>query len=114
MKNVKRMYRVELMISTGIAQEIALLACRSNGGKYISLTDMESIAKVEVIKFPFLNQDISVNRIGENHLTIDKGTENLLAITEVEILELVDEPSPTLHRYSNTGIMDSDNQELLN
>ena len=114
MSNVKRMYRVELMISTGIAQEIALLACRSNGGKYISLTDMESIAKVELIKFPFLNQDISVNRIGENNLTIDKGTENLLAITEVEVLELVNEESPTLNRFAGTGIADENNKELLN
>lgn len=113
MSNVKRMYRVELMISTGIAQEIALLACRSNGGKYISLTDMESIAKVELIKFPFLNQDISVNRIGENNLTIDKGTENLLAITEVEVLELVNEDAPTLNRFAS-GIANPDNHENLN
>lgn len=87
MKTSKQ-YRIELTKSGGIAQDIAVLACISNGGKYISLTYMESIAKVDLIKFPFSNTDISVNRIGESNLTIDCGTENLLAITEVEIMEL--------------------------
>jgi len=84
----RNIYRIELKSIGGIANELATLAALSNGGKYISLKDMESIAKVDCIKLPTTNTNISVNLIGNNVLTIDRGTENLLVLTEVEIFEI--------------------------
>jgi len=109
------MYRIEQFVMTGVVNDIVLMAAMSNGGKkYIPLKYMADYVETERIKYPTLTGDISVNLIGENHLTIDKGVENLLAITEVEVLELIQEDSPTLNRYSNTGIANDDNKELLN
>ena len=111
----RKMYRIELKSIGGLANELATLAALSNGGKYISLKDMESIAKVECIKLPMTNEGVSVNPIGENVLTLDRGTENLLVLTEVEIMEL---DCPTLTRQDATdiltGIADEKNFEALN
>jgi len=110
----RKMYRVELTRSNSLSQDIAIMACLSNGsGKYISLTDMESVIKVDLIRFPVTNEDVSVT-VTNNVLTIDRGTENLLAITEVEIMELVDEECVTLTRYSQGTITDNEAKELLN
>lgn len=84
----KRMYRVELSQTNALAEQIAIAACLSNGsGKYISLQDMESIVKVDIIRFPTTNQYISVT-VTDNVLTIDRNEENILTITEIEICEL--------------------------
>jgi hypothetical protein len=121
----KRIYRIELTRSHTLAQEIAIMACLSNGsGKYISLQDMESIVKVEVIRYPASNDYITATRIGDT-LTIDAKDINILTITEVEIMEL-DKPQlsneearaiigvPTIDQYAKTGIADESNKELLN
>lgn len=122
----KRMYRIELTQTNSLSQDICIMASISNGsGKYISLQDMESIIKVDLIRFPTTNDGISVTVSG-NVLTIDRGTENILTITEVEIMEL-DKPqlsnqeakdiltgTPTIDRYENTGIADNKNHENLN
>ena len=72
----RKMYRVELTRSNSLSQDICIMACLSNGsGKYISLTDMESIVKVELIRFPTTNEGISVTVSG-NVLTIDGKNEN--------------------------------------
>lgn len=107
----KKLYRIEQQVMTGVVNDIVLMAAMSNGGKkYIPLKYMADYVETERLKYPTLTGDISVNLIGENNLTIDKGTENLLAITEVEILELVDEDAPTLNRYASqqvdNGIVD--------
>ena len=94
----KRMYRVELSKTNSLAEQIAIAACLSNGsGKYISLQDMESIVKVDIIRFPNTNDGVSVT-VTDNVLTIDRKhqdvisgdvtVENILTITEVEIMEL--------------------------
>lgn len=111
MSNVKRMYRIEQFVMTGVVNDIVLMAAMSNGGKkYIPLKYMADYVETERLKYPTLTGDISVNLIGENNLTIDKGTENLLAITEIEVLELIDEDAPSLFTYANqqvdTGIVD--------
>jgi hypothetical protein len=121
----KKMYRIELKKTSGLAQEMAILAALSNGGTYISLKDIDAIARTECKRYPSLNDNVSVNLIGEHDFTIDRGTENILVLTEVEILELdtpemtaneardiLDELSPTLHRQ--TSLLDDTNSELLN
>jgi len=114
----KKIYRIEQMEMKGIVNDLVLMAAMSNGRKrYIPLQYMADYVEMERLKYPVLTEGVKAT-ISENTLLIDetKGdkTINLLAITEVEIMELVDEPCPTLNRYANTGIANSDNQELLN
>ena len=95
-----KMYRIQLNALGGIANELATLAALSNGGKnYISLKEMEAIAKVDCIKMPYTNSDITVTVIGEHDLTIDRGTENLLHLTEISVLDLSEYSCPTVDRY---------------
>lgn len=94
--NLKSKYHVELKKFGGIAQEIAVMAIMSNGGKQFSLKDMESMFKMEAHKFPILTQYMTCNLIGEHQLTIDKGTENLLFIEERMMHELVAEDDDEL------------------
>lgn len=112
--NSKKMYRIEQMATNSIASEIITMAAMSNGtGKYIPLQYMADFVKVEKMKYPTLTEDVQVT-ISGNTLLLDRGTTNLLAITEVEVLELVNEESPTLNRFAGTGIADENNKELLN
>ena len=86
---------------------------------------MESIVKVELIRFPTTNEGISVTVSG-NVLTIDGKNENILTVTEVEIME-IEKPQlsnqeakdiltgvPTIDSYAGTGIADNNNHENLN
>ena len=90
-----KMYRIELRKNGGLASELCTLAALSNGtGNYVSIQDLVSVAKTEMIKYTGLNEGITVSLIGDHTLMLDKGTENLLCLTEVEILEL-DKPEIT-------------------
>jgi len=121
----RKLFRIELKSNNGLAREMALLACLSNGSKYIPLKDIDAVAKTELVRYPNLYDGISINPIGDNCLTIDKGTENLLVLTEVEIFELdapeitpqeakdlLDELNPVLNRQG--GIANPENKENLN
>jgi len=123
---MKKMYRIELKNSNRLAKEMALLACLSNGSKYIPLNEIEAVAKTELIRYPSLYDGITIHLI-DTTLLIDRGTENLLVLTEIEVMELdqpemtaqeakdlLDELSPTLHRQTNTGLLDDTTPELLN
>lgn len=109
----RKMYRIEQTQYHGIANDISLMAAVSNGSNnYVPLQYMADYVKGEKIKYPSLSDGITAT-ISENTLLIDltKGetTINLLAITEVEILEMANEESPTLFTYANqqvdTGIV---------
>jgi len=110
--NSKKIYRIELVKQGGVAQDIAILACLSNGGsKYISLETMVNIVEGDIIRYPSLNEGISATLTGGHTLTIDYKDTNLLAITELEVLSLADE-CPTIHRQGT--IMDENAKEILN
>lgn len=107
----KRIYRIELREIDSIFKDMVLEAAMSNGGTHIPLTEIASAANHLCRKYPTTGSCHTVNLIGDKVLTIDKGTENILVITEIEVLELIDEDAPTLSRY---GITDENNMELLN
>jgi len=121
----RKMFRIELTRSNTLAQDICIMASLSNGsGKYISLSDMESIVKVDIIRYPTTHDGITIT-VTDNVLTIDRKDENILTITEVEIMELATPQLsheearaiigvPTIDQYTNTGIADDNNKELLN
>ena len=111
--NSKLIYRIELASwnKQDIAEEITLLAALSNGGKYRSLKELSEHAKIEAMKYPGLNSDVSINIIGDNVLTIDKGTKSLLILTEVEIMEL---KQPEISPDEARSILREDIDEQLN
>lgn len=106
----RKMYRIELIVSDTIINELVILAALSNGGNYISLKEIAAVAKTNYIRYYGSGKDISINPIGEHCLTIDRGTQNLLVLTEVEIYAL---DVPTLDRQLE-GITDPKNAEALN
>lgn len=122
----KKIYRIELTERDSIFVDMVLDAAVSNGKDYVPLNEIESAAKALCRKYPTTGEMHSIT-LTNNVLTIDKGEQNIITITEVEILELpkpelsnqeakdlINEACPTLNRYSNTGIADENNKELLN
>lgn len=108
----KKIYRIELKdITSYIGKDVAIVAAYSNGGEYVSIHQLEGYAKIKKPELPALNKDISINLIGEDCLTIDNGTTNVLVIQEVEIYEL---DVPTLSRQEAQGLLNEQNHELLN
>lgn len=107
---MKTLYRIELKTTDTIFTDMVMMAAMSNGGEYIPLNQIADAADWLCKKYPSSGQYHSVNRIGEHCLTIDKGTENILVLTEVEIMEV-----PTLSSYENTGgILNPDLHECIN
>lgn len=86
--NKKLIYRIEMKIPDSLINELVLLAALSNGGQYISLMELQAVARTICIKNPFNGKGITITPIGDNVLSIDKGLENILLLTEVEITEL--------------------------
>lgn len=87
------MYRIELSERDSIFTDMALDAALSNSGNYVPLVEIEATAKALCRKYPSTGKYHAVT-LTNNVLTIDKGTENVLTITEVEIFEL-DKPQIT-------------------
>ncbi len=108
----RKMYRLELRDRDSIFTDMVLDAALSNGKAYVSLDQIAESANFYCRKYPATGSCHTVTLTG-NVLTIDKGVDNVLTITEVEILEL-DKPQisndearellagqcPTLNRYS--------------
>lgn len=118
-------YRIELREIDTIFTDMVLMAASSNGGDYKPLHKIADAADWICQKYETTGKCHTVNRIGEHMLTIDKGTTNVLTITEIEVMDLdmpqitsqeakdiLDELAPTLHRQ--TGLLDETNPELLN
>lgn len=124
--NSKKMYRIELKEIDSIFVDCIIRAAMSNGGDYEPLDKIADHADWLCKKYPSTGQCHTVNRI-DNVLTIDKGTQNVLILTEIEVLE-IDEPQvsaqdardildsvyPTINRYAGTGIDSPTNFENLN
>lgn len=109
----RKMYRIEQTRSMGLVNDVVVMAALSNGtDKYTSLVYMEAYVRSEMLKYPTLTDGIEVT-ISGNTLLIDKGTENLLCITEIEVCDLASE-APTVFTYAGTGIADHNNHELIN
>lgn len=121
----KRMYRIELTERDSVFTDMVLNAANSNGGNYVPINEIEATAKAMCRKYPTTGSMHTVNLIG-NVLTIDKGSVNIVTITEIEVME-IEAPqlsnqeakdiltgTPTIDRYLNTGIADNNNHEQLN
>ena len=92
--NMKQ-YRISLHKgSNQLAEQLALLAAKSNGGEYISLTELKGIVEGQKRLYPLSNEGVQCEIIGESVLHLDKpvsGEElpcTVLVIEEVELMEL--------------------------
>jgi len=123
----QKIYRILLTDRDSMFTDIALDAAVSNGSKYVSINQLAEVAKGMCRKYPSTGSCHTVNVIG-NVLTIDKETENVLIIEEVEVVDLempqisaqeakdlieaAKDEAPTLNR--NTGLADEQHEHLLN
>ena len=90
-----KQYRISLHKgSNQLAEQLALLAAKSNGGEYISLTELKGIVEGQKRLYPLSNEGVQCEIIGESLLHLDKpvsGEElpcTVLVIEEVEVMEL--------------------------
>ena len=90
-----KQYRISLHKgSNQLAQQLAVLAAKSNGGEYISLAELKGIVEAEKRLYPASNEGVQCEIIGESLLHLDcpvRGEElpcTVLVIEEVEFLEL--------------------------
>jgi len=124
----KKIYRIELKsMEWHIAKDIAVLASFSNGSETkLSLNELANHVKLHNSAVGGTQFTVSV--IG-NSLLIDRKTENLLHIQEIEVMELempqvsaqdardiLDNISgvPTIDSYIGTGISNPNAHENLN
>lgn len=110
----RKMYRIELTTLDYImAKDTALVAALSNGGgANINLIGLQAYANVKKAEMGY--KDVTVSLIG-NCLLIDKGTELLLKIEEVEVMDL-DVPTLTRQEAKDIleGLADDNHEHLLN
>lgn len=109
----KTLFRIELTEADSIFTDCVIMAATSNGGKTKSLKQIADHADWLCEKYETTGSTHTVNRIGEHNLTIDRGTKNILHITEITVMDLADE-TPTVHRYEGTGIDNGEAFENLN
>ena len=90
-----KQYRISLHKgSNQLAQELAILAAKSNGGEYISLQQLKAIVEAQRLLYPVTTEGVQCEIIGESLLHLDKpvsGEElpcTVLVIEEVEVMEL--------------------------
>lgn len=105
--NAQKMYRISLVNDfTYLTQSLVLMAARSNGGDYKSIAELKAVADTLILSAP----DYIAEQIGDNILHIDckKGEKyiHVLALTEIEVMDLLDADAPTINRYA-TGIIET-------
>ena len=68
---MKKYYRITILKASHIAEQIALLAAKSNGGDYLSIHELIAAAKVFKMVYPALSGEFTPEPIGDNQLVID-------------------------------------------
>jgi len=87
-------YRIKLFSGADkLAQDIALLAAKSNGGQWVSLTQFQGIIEAEKLLYPTLYNGYTGEVIGDRvfHLDVPAGGgeyKTVLAIEERELFEV--------------------------
>lgn len=89
----KTIYRTALFSgSDTLCEKLVVMASKSNGGDFIPLTDLKTVADAMRIEFPIILGGCSVEIIGERILHVDRKIgeqyETVCRIEQVEILEL--------------------------
>lgn len=89
-------FRIKLFDgSTSLADTIALLAAKSNGGKSYTIAQLKGVFEAECLLYPSLNGGCQAELIGENMLHIDRKIgEDVKTICEIEQVEIWEVPAP--------------------
>ena len=77
--------------SSSMADDVCLLAVKSNGlgvGERLTMEHFIYYMECEIIKYPWMNSGMTISKIDEYHLIVDKDNEPLLEIMEIESVEL--------------------------
>ena len=90
---MKKYYRICLFKTSDLGEYVAHLAAKSNGGQYLSLSELVTCIKARSIQYPTLCGKFTAELIGEDLLHIDVNSygdtyETVCSIEEVEVFEL--------------------------
>ena len=97
----KTIYRITIFADAcnGISETLAVLAAKSNGGNFLSLAQLKSVADGKAIEYPSLYEGVHAELIGDNLLHVDmkRGDEyrQSLVLEMVEIFEPAEELEET-------------------
>ena len=92
MRHTKQ-YRIKLFSGADtLAQQLAVLAAKANGGHWLTLNDLKMVVDADKIKYPVLYGDFTAEIIGDKILHLDTpgkdGYQTVMAIEEIELLEV--------------------------
>lgn len=77
--------------TSSMADDVCLLAVKSNGlgvGERLTIEHFICYMECEMIRYPSMNSGMTISKIDEYHLIVDKDNEPLLEIMEIESVEL--------------------------
>ena len=92
MRHTKQ-YRIKLFSGAdSLAQQLAIIAAKANGGQWVTLNDLKMDVDVEKIKYPSLYGGYTGEIIGDKILHLDTpgrdAYQTVMAIEEIELLEV--------------------------
>lgn len=83
-------FRIKLFAGANtLAETIALLAAKSNGGKVLTIEQLQGVFEAQCILYPSLNDDIKAELIGGTLLHIDRKIgEDYKTVCTVQLIEV--------------------------
>lgn len=89
-------FRIKLFAGANtLAETIALLAAKSNGGKVLTIEQLQGVFDAQCILYPTLNDDIKAELIGGTLLHLDRKIgEDYKTVCVVELVELMEVQAP--------------------
>jgi len=89
----KTIYRTSIFKGANdLCEKIVVMASKSNGGKFVALTDLKTVVDGNRIQWPTLYGDCTAEITGEDTLHIDRKIgddfETVCKIEMIEVLEL--------------------------
>ena len=91
----KQSFRISLFPNSNqLCSELAVSAAKSNGSESnkITLQDLEAVAKIEKLKYPVSNDNVTVSVIGNKLLLDVKIGDTYQPALEIESVELLELP----------------------
>lgn len=83
-------FRIKLFAGANtLAETIALLAAKSNGGKVLTIEQLQGVFEAQCILYPSLNDDIKAELIGGTLLHLDRKIgEDYKTVCTVQLIEV--------------------------
>lgn len=83
-------FRIKLFAGANtLAETISLLAAKSNGGKVLTIEQLQGVFDAQCILYPSLNDDIKAELIGGTFLHLDRKIgEDYKTVCTVQLIEV--------------------------